>query len=354
MPLNPTHSSFIDSAQELASSAWSGFKGIFSHAQFSPEVSLEQSPNIDPLFIPRVPMSNANLDVHLLGELGKMGMKRGKEITAQTHPEFHNEWVRMCQRAGLNRVPQLILAESKALNAASLTNENAVVITTGLFKRLNFREVRAVLGHELGHETSNHTTPRVISMIGLGGVGLLLGNSFAKRGGIGALIKEVENPSLVRRFAHKVFGNGKESSSVLASEVYMTAGAAIGGVTANQLTVRPTELDADRKGTLISGDPEGLIAALTKLQNHHDKKPILSWIRQIQSGYPSMETRIARLREMARNMPSQNPMPPRSTLADASEVSSPMATQTTPNPQIHAISQAERVSSPTQAPIAAL
>lgn len=352
MPLAPTSSSLVDAAQEVVSSAWSKLEGLFGHQHFAPSVSLEQTPGIDPRFLPRVPMVNGNLDVHLLGELGKMGMKRGKEITPQTHPEFHHEWVSMCQRAGLKRVPQLILAESKALNAASFTGENAVVMTTGLMQRMNFREVRAVLGHELGHEVSDHTSSRIAATVGLAGGGFVAGDVIADRGGIGSVAKISEmKPGRMKTVLEYLFHHNGKALSTLGSVWYMLVGATIGTIAANQLTVRPTELDADKKGALISGDPEALISALTKLEENHGQFSIVKAFRKLKSGYPSMETRIERLRELARSMPPQ-PMAQDPLMTPQDMTTAPA--QAAPSAQVHTVSQAERVATSAQAPLAAL
>jgi len=352
MPLAPTSSSLVDAAQEVVSSAWSKLEGLFGHQHFSPSVSLDQTPGIDPRFLPRVPMVNSNLDVHLLGELGKMGMKRGKEITPATHPEFHREWVSMCQRAGLTRVPQLILAESKALNAASFTGENAVVVTSGLMQRMNFREVRAVLGHELGHEVSDHTSSRILATIGFAGGAAVVGDSLARGGGIGSVAKLDEmKPGRLKNTLQYLFNHDKKALSLIGSAFYVVVGWTLGSIIANQLTVRPTELDADKKGALISGDPEALISALTKLEENHGKFSIVKAFRKLKSGYPSMETRIERLREVARTMP---PQPIEQTPVMMPQDMATTPAHAAPTQQIHAISEAQRMGAPAQAPLAAL
>lgn len=355
MSITPTGSPLLIATQNAASAVWGKLQGLLGHHDFTVEEGLANTKGIDPHFIPRVPMNNGNLDVSVLAELGKLGMKRGKEVTAQTHPELYQEWQAMCGRAGINRVPQLILAESKVPNAASLHNENAVVMTTGLLKRLDLREVRAVLGHELGHESSDHTTPRMLASLVLAGGGLLAGNAFAKRGGFGALIKEVENPNILRRAGQWLFGNGKDGASVLASEVYMAGGASVGLVAANQISVRPTELEADRKGAQISGDPEGLIAALTKLESERHGSAIGRFFRLVQSGYPATETRIEKLRVIAQTMPHPTPADALPTVTPAAVTPSPTPLDATPQPQIHSVTGSERVSSvPTQAAFSGL
>ncbi len=352
MPLTPTSNSLIDAAQEVVSSAWSKVEGIFGHQDFSPPVNLEQIPGIDSRFLPRVPMSNSNLDVHLLAQLGKMGMKRGKEMTAETHPELHHEWVGMCERAGLKRVPQLILAESKALNAASFTGENAVVMTTGLLSRMNFREVRAVLGHELGHEISNHTKSRVVATVTLAGGGAVTGDIIAHRGGVGSFIDfDAMKEGRTKRTLQALFDNGKKPLSMFGHVWYALVGATIGSIAANQLTVRPTELDADKKGAMISGDPEALISALGKIEGTRGKLSFGKLFGKVRSGYPSNETRIERLREMAYSKPTP---PMEQTAFPAASMQETAATPEVPSPQVHAVSQNERVGVASPTPVAAL
>jgi Zn-dependent protease with chaperone function len=197
--LNPGSSPMFQMAQNALESAWMSIGQLFGQKDFSPEEALVNTPNIDPHFIPRTPMSNANLDTHTLFILGAKGYKRAKEVTAQTHPEFYALWKEMSARAGLKHPPQLMIAESKVVNAATISPEE-VVVTTGLLKRLDLREAIAVLGHELGHATSNHTAPRLLALVGFGGAGILAGDRFAQAGGFGQFIKhDVQNPDFMRR-----------------------------------------------------------------------------------------------------------------------------------------------------------
>ncbi len=255
-------------------------QGLFGHHDFSPEESLAGTPNIDPHLVPRVAMSNENIDVHLLNELGKLGLKRGKLITRESHPELIAGWNAMCARAGMVKAPQLILTENKAPNALTVSPEE-VVVTTGLLKLLNLREVNAVLGHEIGHEVSNHKTPRIIATALFGGAGAIAAHRLGLR--LGAS-RWSQGSVLFRAFDEFLC---------------LAVGAFVGGVVANNIAVRPTELEADAKGARISGDPEALISALQKLQGTQSGKSFLGALAQLRSGYPSTETRIEKLREIA-------------------------------------------------------
>lgn len=345
MSFTPDNSFFMLKAQNLFATAKERLQGLFGYTDFSPEEVLNNTPGIDPRFIAKAPMSNADIDVHVLSQLGSIGLKRGKEITATSHPELYHAWAAMSTRAGLTPPPQLILAESKTINALTLSPQE-IVVTTGLLKLLNLREVTAVLGHELGHGSSNHTTPRVLATGIFGAAGLVLGDHFAYHGGIGHYLKaDVANPGFLRRAALGLFGNGKAPLSFLGSAASVAAGGALGMMVANQVSVRPTELDADRKGALISGDPEGLISALSKLDHGRKASPIRTFFSYLQSGYPSMETRIRRLRELEQRMPAESPAAPMEAVAPVPVAQAEVAMMM-PGAQIHSAMQAERVGTP--------
>ena len=293
-------------AQRLMDGAMQSVKGLLGYSEyydFSPEAVLQKTKNIDPRFIAQAPMSNENLDVHTLSQLGSLGLKRGKEITAQSHPEFYQAFAAMSARAGLAHTPQLILAESKTLNALTFPTQE-MVVTTGLLQAMDLREVSAVLGHELGHGSSDHTTPRVWATRALQTTGIVAGGYFAHNGGFGKLMNhDVANPGLLRRFGTWVLGRGDKPLSVLSSLIAMIVGLNIGSIVANQVSVRPTELEADRKGAMISGDPEGMISALQKLEASRKAGPVASFIAHLCSGYPSTEKRISSLRNMIQSGP---------------------------------------------------
>lgn len=356
MSFAPTSSSLVAMAERVYDAAVTSVAGLFGRREdmgFAPDHTLGVAQGIDPHFIPRAPMSNANIDVGLLVKLSREGYKRGKEITAQTHPELHHVWVEMCHRAGLKRVPQLIVADSKVPNAASLFNENAVVISTGLLTRLSFREAIAVFGHELGHESSDHSTPRAIAGYGFAFAGAYAGDKFAERGGIGSLIRyEKMGEGWFKQSLIKMFGDGTKPHGFWRSFANGIAGAYLATIPARQLTVHPTELDADRKGAMISGDPEGLVMALSKLEDmRHQKQGVWPAIKRgvafVLSGYPSTDYRMGKLRAMAQTMPPgltpAYQMTGQQVAAASQHPSVAPELAATPSAQINSVSAAERV-----------
>lgn len=304
MAFAQTSMQLVMKAQSAVSGVWNSLQGLFGYSQysdFSPEEVLAKTPNIDPRFIAKAPMSNENLDIHTLDQLGKMGLKRGKEITAQSHPELYQAFTEMSARAGLKHPPQLILAESKTVNALTITPQE-MCVTTGFLKVLNLREVSAVLGHELGHATSNHNQPRLLALAGFGIPGAILGDMVSQRVLTPVAMGQKALPFFQR--ARNWIATGPSNLLRTATNVLgILAGAYAGQIAAHYAAYRPTELDADRKGAYISGDPEGLISALNKLENTHKSKSLVRSINQLLSSHPSTETRINRLRTIAQTMP---------------------------------------------------
>jgi Zn-dependent protease with chaperone function len=345
MAFAPSSSSLVLKTQSAASAMWDALQGQFSRADFSPEEALIKSPHIDPRFIAKAPMSNANLDVHTLNQLGAMGLKRGKEVTAQTHPELYRAWEKLSARAGLKQTPQLILVESNTINAFTISPQE-MVVTTGILKILTLRELDAVLGHELGHGISDHTTPRILASGGFIGAGALIGERLSHmplpEGLANSAVKEKGFWSGLKQVLH---GRNTMPGFLSGTVASMALGGWLGSIVANQVSVRPTELDADRKGAIISNDPEALISALTKLENSRKGSLLNQAWRLLCSGYPSTETRIEHLHEIARHLPRHAPeVPPAGTmpLPATTEVDAPL----TPGVTISQVMQAERVGAP--------
>lgn len=177
----------------------------------------------------------------------------------------------------------------------------------------------------------------------LAGAGIAAGNEFGRHGGISTV-----SGKLAQRFPKatpvlKWFGLNPhhQSSSALGYTAYIGAGALAGSVLANHLSVRPTELDADRKGAHICADPQGLASALEVLQQLSSKKTFMGTLKHLQSGYPSIQTRIDALRQMDSTQPPV-----------LAQVLAPHVSQATvaerPQAQVQNVALAERVGTPVQ------
>jgi heat shock protein HtpX len=197
-------------------------------------------------------------------------------------------------------VPKVYLIDSDQPNAFA-TGRNpqnaAVAATSGLMRRLNRDEVRAVLAHELGHVRNRDSLTMTITAVLAGAIGMLAQSIFflgafggrddrnSPLGGIGALLVMILAP--------------------------------IAAMLVQMAISRSREYEADRAGAELSGQPRALASALHKISlgaaeipnPRAEQNPASAHLFIINplhgsgadnlfSTHPSTENRIARLLEM--------------------------------------------------------
>ena len=333
-----------------------GLFGWRQHYQFSPNEVLAESSGMDPLLVPRVPMTSERIDPALMLQFRSMGFTHAVEITERTHPELYLGWVELCRRAGFSRPLQLIVTDSKDPNAIDASDKE-VVVSTGLLKMLTAREILGVLGHELGHakhdaNNNNRAWIEGTGLIGGGMVGHQAGK-YLQQGFYGPLEGTID------RLTSKVTWSQKQPGFLMrnaleAAQLVGTIVTAMGGwMVSKQFSVKPSELRADKVGAQLTGDPQGLITAFEKMGSMAGKQP--GWkqfLRYAFSGYPTFDQRIAQLRQMESQLPpNQTPIYRMVELLAANPTNSmttlPMppaaAAEATPELHIHGLKQAERV-----------
>ncbi len=197
----------------------------------------------------------------------------------------------LAERAGLAEAPRLYLVPSSTLNAFAIGSDGnaSIAVTAGLLRTLSLRELAGVLAHEMSHIRNNDL--RVMGLAdamsrftqALSTLAVLL----AAFNFMGMLVGVV----FVSWWAILVLYLAPLVSSLL------------------QLGLsRAREYDADLEGALLTGDPEGLVSALAKLERYTGRfwedlmfpvpgrrVPQPSLLRS----HPRTEDRIARLRELA-------------------------------------------------------
>jgi heat shock protein HtpX len=174
-------------------------------------------------------------------------------------PRYHNLVEGLCVSAGL-RKPDLYVIDDDALNSFA-TGRNpghaAVVVTTGLLRKLSRMELEGVLAHELSHIRSNDVR---VTSLGAALVALPL----------------MPAPPLAARLLAALVGRGRES-------------------------------DADVGGVRLTRYPPGLAAALENIRRDGPATLPASratahlWISSPldgAEGAPGLEARIAALRDM--------------------------------------------------------
>src|SRR4051812_30559834 len=208
-------------------------------------------------------------------------------------------------------VPKVYLIESDQPNAFA-TGRNpenaAVAATSGLMRRLNRDEVRAVLAHELGHVKNRDSLTMTITAVLAGAIGMLAQSLFffcglggrdreSPLGGIGALLVMILAP--------------------------------IAAMLVQMAVSRSREYEADRAGAALCGQPRALASALHKISNAAAEIPnpraqqnpasahlfIVNPLHgngadSLFSTHPSTENRIARLMAMGETTGEAAARPP--------------------------------------------
>lgn len=184
---------------------------------------------------------------------------RTRPLPAQAAPELHDLLAELSRRAGLPRVPGLHLVPSSGLNAFTVgsRHEPVVAVSDGLLRTLPWRELAAVLAHEVSHLRHNDQwvmaladlVNRMTHLLSLTGQVLLLVNLPL------ILLTDLQIPWL----------------TVLLLILAPTLTALL------QLALsRQREYDADLGAVRLTGDPQGLALALVHLERLQG-----SWLAQL-------------------------------------------------------------------------
>ena len=96
-----------------------------------------------------------------------MRWHQGRLLRTEKLPWLHQIQKDLANRAGFVRSPALYYVPSSALNAFAVGNrqEGGIAVTDGLLRTLSYREVRAVLAHEMTHLQHNDVSVMLLSSI---------------------------------------------------------------------------------------------------------------------------------------------------------------------------------------------
>lgn len=229
--------------------------------------------------------------------LARSGARR---LPPEAAPVLYEVLERLYQRAGIQAAPQLWYVPSAALNAFAVggRRSGAIAVTAGLLRALSLRQIAGVLAHETSHLRHNDTwvmalaslITELTSWIALfGQVMILLAIPYALAG-------EVDIPWLVLLILVTV----PTLSTLL------------------QLSLsRNQEFNADLEAARLTGDPEGLAEALTRLERSRGawlhrvflprRRPtwVPGWLRT----HPETGERVKRLLDLAAT-PDMQPIVP--------------------------------------------
>ncbi|MEM7115761.1 MAG: zinc metalloprotease HtpX [Chloroflexota bacterium] len=228
-----------------------------------------------------------------------LNMYKAQPIPQQQAPQLHRINELLAQRANLANVPQLYYVPTKMMNAFAVgRRENAAIaVTDGLLRKLTMRELTAVLAHEMSHVQNND-----MRVMAFADVMSRVTNFFST---FGKVLLLVNLPLLLM---------GQATISWFAVALLIFAPTIIGFL---QLALsRTREYDADLDAMQLTGDPDGLISALKKLEHYQanmlremvrpgDGVPVPSVLRT----HPHTDDRIRRLAALTGRKLPQKPMP---------------------------------------------
>lgn len=223
-------------------------------------------------------------------------MAGASEVSEQEEPGLH-AMVREVANLANMPMPRVYVVESATPNAFATgrsPSKAAVAVTTGIRQILTERELRAVIGHEMGHVKNRDT---------------LTGSIVATVAGAISMIGQV---LMFRSF----FGGSRDQNPIA-----LLAGIIIAPLAATLIQMgisRMREYSADKTGAEITHDPESLASALEKLHRGVQMRPMAETggneavaalyivhpfagggLGKLFSTHPPMEERVKRLREMA-------------------------------------------------------
>ena len=224
-------------------------------------------------------------------------MYNAQEVDETSAPQFYAMVRELAQRAGLP-MPRVYLIDEAQPNAFA-TGRNpenaAVAATTGILNLLSAREIRGVMAHELAHVQHRDILISTISATMAGAI------------------------SALANFA--MFFGGRDSEGRPANPLAGILVALLAPLAASLIQMaisRAREFEADRGGAEISGDPNALADALTKINNYARGIPMIpaeehpataqmmiinpllgGGIDKLFSTHPPTEERVARLRALS-------------------------------------------------------
>lgn len=219
-------------------------------------------------------------------------MYAARPVAHSQAPRYHQALAALAARAGLSRPPSLWWVPSAVVNAFAVGNrdESAIAVTEGLLRTLSPRELIGVLAHETSHIA--HGDLFVMSLADV------IARMTSAMSFVGLFLLLLALPQVL------VGGEVTWWPLVLLAVAPQVSLLAQLGLS------RTREFDADLSAALLTDDPEGLAAALIKLERAQNglwrriffpgqDLPEPSWLRT----HPTTEERVRRLLDLKRVTP---------------------------------------------------
>ena len=239
-----------------------------------------------------------------------------QEVTPEQAPQLHGIIDRLCALANMPK-PRVAIAQSDMPNAFATgrnTSNAVVVVTTGLLRRLDDKELEGVLAHEMSHVAHKDVVVMTIASF----VGILAG----------LLVRFAFYGELFGGGGRGRGGNNNNGGALPILLIVMLVGIVTYAISflLIRLLSRYRELAADRAGALLTGQPSALASALTKVSGAMAKiptndlrqaqplnafyfapalKPDTTSLSTLFSTHPSLERRLQQLSEISAQLGKQ-------------------------------------------------
>jgi heat shock protein HtpX len=177
-----------------------------------------------------------------------LAMAGAKEVSPQEDPHLHALVEEVAMLAGIPK-PRVYVVHNETPNAFATgrnPNHAAVAVTTGIRRILTDRELRAVLGHEVGHVKNRDILLTTVAATIAGAISYL--QTMLMWG--------------------MIFGGGRDNDRGGANIMVAFLASIVGALAASILQMalsRTREYAADKSGAEYTHDPESLARALEKL-----------------------------------------------------------------------------------------
>ena len=230
-----------------------------------------------------------------------LSMYKAREVGSSEFPSAARILARLAARAGLPAVPRLYVIPSKLMNAFAVgrREQSAIAVTDTLARTLTPRELAGVLAHEVSHIA--HEDVKVMALADM------VSRFTSVMSTVGLITLFLNIGSYVRGA-----GGGVPWLAV----IVLLAAPTVGGLIQMALS-RAREFDADLGAAMLTGDPDGLAAALARLERVQGRlwetiflpggrTPDPSVLRT----HPLTRDRIQRLLSLKSRAEQQPPSPP--------------------------------------------
>ena len=213
-----------------------------------------------------------------------MRWHQGRLLRTEELPWLHQIQKDLANRAGFVRSPALYYVSSSALNAFAVGNrqEGGIAVTDGLLRTLSYREVRAVLAHEMTHLQHNDVSVMLLSSI----VGRLI--QWLAWSGIALILFSLPLSWLYEKPGPWLW----LLLMIVAPWLSLLLQAGLS---------RTREFQADLGAARLTDDPQALVQALAKIDSGSSAPVHPSETTLLQS-HPATSERIARLASISQTV----------------------------------------------------